>query len=372
MILHKISVINYRNIAQADLQFCPGINCFVGDNGAGKTNFLDAIYYLSFCKSFINVIDSQNVRHHSDFFVIQGQYLNGDSVDEIYCGLRQNQKKQFKRNKKEYPKLSDHIGLIPLVMISPADEMLIMEGSEWRRRFLDSVISQYDKGYLDTLIRYSRVLAQRNQILKDADGHPPADMLDVYDGQLAMWGAMIYEKRKAFINELLPVFNHHFSNISGGAEVIDIHYRSHLSGEDFELQLFASRQRDSQSGYTHRGIHRDDLEFTLGGHPLKKEGSQGQKKTFAIALRLAQFDFLTRHQGVKPLLLLDDIFDKLDSLRSKRLLELVGEDHFSQIFVSHTNRDHLEAILSGIGKEVLFFDVANGDIKPDNQNHHAS
>ena len=362
MILEKISLLNYRNISQADLRFCEGLNCFVGPNGAGKTNFLDAIYYLSFCKSFINVIDSQNIRHDQDFFVIQGNYQNGDTGEDIYCGFRQSQKKQFKRNKKEYPKLSDHIGLIPLVMISPADEQLITEGSENRRKFLDSVISQYDKSYLDTLIRYSRVLAQRNQVLKDASGHLPSDMLDVYDSQLVVYGQIIYQKRQAFIAELLPVFNKHFFNISGGAETIDITYQSHLSGDDYELQLFASRQRDCVLGYTSKGVHRDDLEFTLNGHSLKKEGSQGQKKTFAIALRLAQFDFLTLHQGVKPLLLLDDIFDKLDTRRSKSLLQMVGDDHFSQIFISHTSREHLDAILSGIGKEVMFFEVNSGEV----------
>ena len=362
MILEKITLLNYRNIAQAEVQLCPGINCFVGANGAGKTNFLDAVYYLSFCKSFINSIDTQNIRHDQDFFVIQGSYSNGETVDDIYCGLRLNQKKQFKRNKKEYTKLSDHIGLIPLVMISPVDEQLIMEGSDLRRKFMDSVISQYDKSYLDTLIRYSRILVQRNQILKDGNGKPSADLLDVYDTQLCALGYIVFQKRTAFINELLPVFNRQFNNISGGAEDIHIRYLSHLDGQDFELQLFASRSRDAQLGYTTKGIHKDDLEFTLGGHPLKKEGSQGQKKTFAIALRLAQFDFLTLHQGSKPLLLLDDIFDKLDSHRSKSLLQLVGEDHFSQIFISHTNRDHLESILSDIGKEVVFFEVNGGEI----------
>lgn len=364
MVLETLNVLNYRSLQQVDLQFSQGINCFVGANGAGKTNLLDAVYYLSFCKSFINPIDSQHIRHGQDFFVIQGHYQKNGASEEVYCGLKGGQKKQFRRNKKEYSKLSEHIGFVPLVVISPADEQLIMEGSEWRRKFIDGVISQSDKTYLDTLIRYGRVLLQRNKLLKDIQGGAIGnfDILDALDIQLVHAAQLIFKHRASFIEELLPVFSSHFINISGGSEEVGIVYRSSLADGDFLQQLKDTRQRDVILGYTSRGIHKDDLEFTLFDHPLKREGSQGQKKTFAIALKLAQFDFLAAHHGVKPILLLDDIFDKLDEQRGKSLVRLVAEDHFSQIFITDTQQQHLETILSGIGKPYRMFHMQYGSV----------
>ncbi|MBN2167277.1 MAG: DNA replication and repair protein RecF [Marinilabiliaceae bacterium] len=364
MLLESINVLNYRNITQSDLTFSPGINCFVGDNGAGKTNMLDAIYYLSFCKSFFNSIDSQNIKHDENFFVLQGKYEKNNMKEEIYCGVKQNQKKQFKRNKKEYPKLSDHIGFIPLVFISPSDELLIMDGSEIRRKYMDGVISQYDHYYLELIIRYSRILLQRNKLLKDMaqSGKHDLSLLEAIDLQLVNTGNLIYNKRATFINELIPVFERHFTNISGGKEKVEIIYKSHLSLNNFKEQLIQNQKKDLILGYTTIGIHKDDLDFNLNNFQLKKEGSQGQKKTFAIALKLAQFDFLATHQNVKPILLLDDIFDKLDDKRGSSLLKLVAEDHFNQIFLTHTNKLNIETILNVTGKQFKIFEVSNGNI----------
>lgn len=364
MLLNTLSVINYKNIEQSDLSFSKGINCFVGDNGVGKTNILDAIYYLSFCKSFFNAIDSQNVKHDENFFVLQGNYEKMGHKEDVYCGVKQGHKKQFKKNKKEYTKLSDHIGFIPLVFISPSDEQLIMDGSEVRRKYMDGVISQYDHPYLEHLIRYNRVLLQRNKLLKDMSQRYRVDetVIEALDLQLINSGIKIYEKREAFINELLPVFERHFMNISGGKETIEISYKSHLDSDDFEQQLKACRKKDLILGYTTRGVHKDDLELKLNGFLLKKEGSQGQKKTFAISLKLAQFDFLATHQKVKPILLLDDIFDKLDDKRGQSLLNLVAEDHFNQIFITHTSKTQIETILADTGKEYKIYVVENGQI----------
>ena len=364
MLLESLSVLNYRNIGQSDLDFLQGINCFVGDNGAGKTNLLDSIYYLSFCKSFFNTIDSQNIKHNEGFFVIQGTYEKFGQKEEVYCGVKLNQKKQFKRNKKEYTRLSDHIGLIPLVFISPSDEQLILSGSEIRRKYMDGVISQYDNHYLDIIIRYNRILLQRNKLLKDLNGRKTIDwnVLEAFDQQMEGYAKQIYQKRSGFIKELLTVFQRHFNEISGGNEEVDIIYHSHLEDEDYLKQLKATHQRDMLLGYTSKGIHKDDLEFILNSFLLKKEGSQGQKKTFAISLKLAQFDFLANHQKVKPILLLDDIFDKLDDKRGRSLVKLVAEDHFNQIFITHTNKNHLNAILAETGKDFRLFDVNNGAI----------
>lgn len=367
MYLQRLSIVNYRNIGQAELEFAQGINCFVGPNGSGKTNILDAVYYLSFCKSFQNPADSQNVQHGLDFFVLQGWYEKNGSDEEVYCGFKHNQKKQFKRNKKEYPRLADHIGFIPLVSVSPSDEMLVVEGSESRRKFMDSVISQYDKRYLDDLIRYARVLMQRNKLLKElADGNLSGQgVVEVIDMQLVALAKSIHKARVAFLDEFLPVFNTHFANISGGAETVGLTYASHLNQPDFEGVMAQNLRRDMAIGYTSKGIHKDDLEFVLGGHPLKREGSQGQKKSFVISLKLAQFDFLAKHQGVKPVLLLDDIFDKLDESRGQSLLRMVSEDHFNQIFITHTHKEALLTVLKSVGKEIKLFEVKKGEVRED-------
>ena len=363
MILKRISILNYKNLEQAELEFSPKMNCFIGQNGMGKTNLLDAVYYLSFCKSATNPIDSQNIRHGGDFFVIQGFYEtdHGDP-EEIYCGLKRRQKKQFKRNKKEYSRLSDHIGFIPLVMVSPADAELIAGGSEERRRFMDVVISQYDKEYLDALIRYNKALTQRNALLK-SEQEPDEELMLVWEEMMASAGEVVFKKRSEFIAEFIPTFQSFYSYISQDKEKVNLAYESHAMNGSLLDIMKESRQRDRIMGYSLRGIHKDDLVMQLGDFPIKREGSQGQNKTYLIALKLAQFDFLQKTgSNTIPLLLLDDIFDKLDASRVEQIVKLVTRDSFGQIFITDTNRDHLDKILKKIEREYRVFSVEDGSV----------
>ncbi|MBP1676720.1 MAG: replication and repair protein RecF [Bacteroidetes bacterium] len=360
MRLNSISIINYKNIGEAELSFSPKINCFIGDNGMGKTNLLDAIYYLSFCKSHSNPIDTQNILHDADFFMVQGKYSLGDKDEDIYCGMKKRQKKQFKRNKKEYDRLSDHIGLIPLVLVSPDDSALISEGSEERRKFVDGVISQYDNTYLQHLLQYNNALKQRNALLK-LEQEPDVSLYEIWEEQMLIYGTYIYEKRKLFINEFTPVFQNIYEEISGGNEVISLSYQSQYDNRDIAQSMKNTRERDRILGYSTQGIHKDELEMLLGTYPIKRVGSQGQNKTYLISLKLAQFDFLKRAHNFSPILLLDDIFDKLDSNRVKKIIQLVSGEMFGQIFITDTNREHLDKMLSHLGNEARIFSVSNGN-----------
>ena len=363
MILKRISILNYKNLEQVELDFSPKMNCFIGQNGMGKTNLLDAVYYLSFCKSSANPIDSQNIKHNQDFFVVQGSYLTDEGEpEEVYCGLKRRQKKQFKRNKKEYSKLSDHIGLIPLVMVSPADSELILGGSEERRRFMDVVISQYDREYLSALIRYNKAMAQRNTLLK-AEVELDDELMNVWEEMMASAGEVVFRKRNDFINEFIPTFQSFYSFISQDQEVVNLSYESHAMQGNLLQIIRESRQRDRIMGYSLKGIHKDDLVMQLAEYPIKREGSQGQNKTYLVALKLAQFDFLRRTgSNTTPLLLLDDIFDKLDASRVEQIVKLVSGDKFGQIFITDTNRDHLDKILRKIEGEYKVFGVEQGAI----------
>ena len=363
MILKRISILNYKNLEQVELDFSPKMNCIIGLNGMGKTNLLDAVYYLSFCKSATNAIDSQNVKHLQEFFVIQGSYLtDSGEPEEVYCGLKRKQKKQFKRNKKEYSRLSDHIGFIPLVMVSPADSELISGGSEERRRFMDVVISQYDKEYLEALIRYNKALMQRNTLLK-AEMEPDEELMNVWEEMMAAAGEVVFRKRMDFINEFIPTFQAFYSYISQDKEQVNLSYESHAMRGDLLQLIRESRQRDRIMGYSLRGVHKDDLTMQLGEYPIKREGSQGQNKTYLIALKLAQFDFLRRTgSNTTPLLLLDDIFDKLDASRVEQIVKLVAGDRFGQIFITDTNREHLDKILRKVNGDYKVFGVENGVI----------
>ena len=349
MWLKRISILNYKNLEQVDLAFSRKMNCIIGRNGMGKTNLMDAVYYLSFCKSATNPVDSQNICHDQDFFVVQGFYETDDGdPEEVYCGLKRRQKKQFKRNKKEYTRLSDHIGLIPLVMVSPADSLLIAGGSEERRRFMDVVISQFDREYLDALIRYNKALLQRNTLLK-AEVEPEEELMAVWEEAMAASGEVVYRKRREFIDEFIPVFQSYYSYISQGREQVSLAYESHAAEGNLLELLAASRQRDRIMGYSLKGVHKDDLIMQLGDFPIKREGSQGQNKTYLIALKLAQFEFLKRTGShTTPIVLLDDIFDKLDASRVEQIVKLVAGDSFGQIFITDTNRDHLDKILKKI------------------------
>ena len=363
MILKQISILNYKNLEQVELEFSPKMNCFIGQNGMGKTNLLDAVYYLSFCKSATNPIDSQNMMHDKDFFVIQGVYESesGDR-EEVYCGMKRRQKKVLKRNKKEYSRLSAHIGFIPLVMVSPADTELIAGGSEERRRFMDVVISQYDKEYLEALIRYNKALQQRNTLLK-AEAEPDEELLAVWEEMMAMTGEVVYRKRCEFIDEFIPTFQTFYSHISQDKEAVNLSYESHAKHGSLLDQLKESRVRDRIMGYSLKGVHKDDLTMQLGEYPIKREGSQGQNKTYLIALKLAQFDFLRRTgSNTIPLLLLDDIFDKLDASRVEQIVKLVSGDRFGQIFITDTNRDHLDKIMQKIEGEYKVFGVVDGSV----------
>lgn len=358
MILNQLSILNFKNIAQADLVFSENINCFLGNNGMGKSNLLDAIYYLSFCKSFTHVVDSQNIRHGEEFFMLQGMYNCNNNPENISCGVRRKQKKTFKRNKKEYDRLSDHIGFAPLVMVSPADSILIQGGSEERRRFMDVVISQWDKPYLDMLIRYNKALEQRNVLLRKEITDPM--QYEIWEYQMAHTAAVVYNTRRQFLDAFIPVFSRYYNLISEGSENVGLTYRSHLSEGDLQEQLAVSRQRDLILGYTTKGIHRDEMEMTLDDYPMKRIGSQGQCKTYLIALKLAQYDFLAHNGDTTPILLLDDLFDKLDSQRVERIMQLVSGDIFGQIFITDTNREYLDRIVKRTTADHRLYGVSNG------------
>ena len=326
----------------------------------GKTNVLDAIYYLSFCRSAGNPIDSQVIRHEEPFFMLEGNY------DEDLCisvAMKRGTKKHFKRNKKEYKRLSEHIGLIPLVVVAPSDTLLIEGTSEERRRLMDMVISQYDRSYIDALARYNNAHQQRNTLLKMEDEEPDPLLMQLWEEQMAESGEELYQKRKAFVDELIPVFQDYYQRISGGQERVGLSYVSHCQRGPLLEVIQRDRMKDRAVGYSLHGVHRDDLEFTLDGHPMRREGSQGQNKTYVIALKLAQFDFLKRTAlQTTPLLLLDDIFDKLDAERVEQIVRLVSSDSFGQIFITDTNRDHLDQILRNSALDYRIFHVENGEI----------
>ena len=449
MILNKLTILNYKNIREATLELSPKINCFIGRNGMGKTNVLDAVYYLSFCRSAYNPIDAQVIRHDEPFCMIEGEYSTENSElrtercdysqderldysqderlevrDERYdysqgvqanhishlspltshletshletshletshletshlspltsqlsvsAGMKRGQKKHFKRNKKEYKRLSEHIGLIPLVLVAPSDTILIEGSSEERRRLMDMVISQYDRSYIEALARYNNALQQRNTLLKQesASGFTPDEtaydptLMELWEEQMAEAGEQIYRRRSAFVEELTPLFQQYYRRISEGHEQVGLEYISHCQRGPLLEVIRRDRMKDRAVGYSLHGVHRDDLAFTLGGHAMRREGSQGQHKTYVISLKLAQFEFLKRTAShTTPLLLLDDIFDKLDAQRVEQIVRLVSDDDFGQIFITDTNRDHLDQILSASQQDYSIFEVDEGEITP--------
>ena len=368
MILKKLSILNYKNVREAQLYFSPKMNCFIGHNGAGKTNLLDAIYYLSFCHSSFTSQDSQVIRHDEPFFVIEGDY-EGSWTEEnvetmnVYCGMKRGVKKHFKRDKKEYKRLSQHIGLIPLVMLSPADVWLIEGGGEERRKLMDVVLSQYDNTYIDTLNRYNKALVQRNALLK-MEEEPDEALMAILEEQMAIEGEKIFKCREQFVSALVPVFQQIYNRIAEDREQVELSYVSHCQRGPLLDVIRRDRMKDRAVGYSLHGIHRDDLLMTVGGYPMKREGSQGQNKTFVTALKLAQFTFLRQKSGLKtPILLLDDIFDKLDAQRVEQIVNLVASDEFGQIFITDTNREHLDRILSSAAFDYKIFSVDNGVIE---------
>ena len=360
MFLKKITLLNFKNVAREELTFCPGINGLVGDNGAGKTNIVDAVYYLSMCKSSLQMTDGQSIRHDTDFFLIEGAYTSDEGKNEqVVCTFSRKGGKVLKRNGKEYDRLSDHVGLIPAVIVSPADSALISDAADERRRYLNAFISQLDHAYLASVVRYNAVLAERNRLLKS---HPDEEMLGIYDRQLVRHGEEIHARRQQAVEELRPVVAEYYRQLSDDREQVELLYRSELNDRPFEEVLRAARTKDLVNEFTTSGIHRDDLVLRIGGYPLRKYGSQGQQKSFLIALKLAQYAIVARNKHERPLLLLDDLFDKLDASRVERLIRLVANDGFGQILITDCNPTRLQTILDKTGGEYRLYTIENGEV----------
>lgn len=362
MYLKKLDILNFKNISSASFDFSSNINCFTGLNGAGKTNIIDAVHYMSLCKSAFNISDNQCVKHEEEFFMIDGEYdISSESYERIVCSYSSSKGKVVKRNGKEYNRLSEHIGLLPLVMVCPADTALINDGSEERRRFLNSFISQIDREYLDVLVRYNSVLAGRNKLLKELNVSPQYELIDVLDMQLDSLADKIYNKRKDCIERLKPKVEYYYKELSLDREQVELNYKSAVSESSLGDLLKLSRDKDRIMGHTTVGIHRDNIDFRIMDYPIRKYGSQGQQKSFLIALKLAQFDIISEMKGFSPALLLDDIFDKLDLGRVERLISLVSEERFGQIFITDSNKVRIEGILKSLTAEHALFRVDGGN-----------
>ena len=359
MYLMNLNMINFKNHAEMQFDLSKEINVFVGNNGVGKTNILDAVNYLSLCKSFLNPIDKQNIKIDERFFLVQGDFQKNDKNYTITCSVQNGQKKKVKRNTKEYEKLADHIGEFPVVVISPYDSNLVSEGSDVRRKYIDSIISQYNKSYLSDLVRYNKVLAQRNSLLKQFQEYRIFDKesIEVWDIQLIELGNKIYKVRQSFLVDFLPRFQYFFAKISQGQEEIDIEFQSQLNSFDFKTLIEQSGKKDARVGYTTTGIHKDDLVFTINSNPIKKFGSQGQQKSFLIALKLTQFDYISKLLDVKPILLLDDIFDKLDHHRVERLMQMVSEKIFGQVLITDTDKNRIDYVFKTIEADKKVFEI---------------
>jgi DNA replication and repair protein RecF len=374
MHLKKLTLTNFKNYELGALEFSTKINCFVGNNGVGKTNILDAIHYLSLTKSFFNSIDSISIRHGEDYFIVQGTFDRDGEEDNIYCAFQKQKQKLLKRNGKEYQKLSDHVGRYPVVMISPADSALVTEGSEDRRKFLNKIVSQYNTEYLDSVLRYGKALQQRNKLLKDfkSSGGFDNDMLSVWDSPLVRYGNYIFSERNVLVNELIPVFQEYYDMISNGKEQVRLQYRSHLAEGSFMEALINSIGKDRFLEYTTVGIHKDDLMLEMNGFPVKALGSQGQQKSYLVALKLAKFDYIKRKAGFAPILLLDDIFDKFDAERVEQIIKLVGNHRFGQIFITDTHQSRLQDILFSHNIDFKLFRISDNMVEEFSGNESAS
>ncbi len=364
MYLKKLSLLNFKNHSESNFQFGKKVNCFVGDNGSGKTNILDAIHYLSLSKSYFNKMDVQNIKFTEDFFILKGVFIKANEQSEIQCNLQKGEQKTLKCNGKRYKRFSDHIGGFPIVVISPTDSNIILDGSEIRRRYIDSSIAQYNRKYLKSLIDYNKTLKQRNTLLKSFAEKQYFDSLtlETFDNQLIAFGTTIFKERTHFLELLISVFKRYYALIANQREVVDIKYSSQLNKNDFAQALKNSLSKDRMSQYTNVGVHKDDIIFEMDNHPIKKIGSQGQQKSFLISLKLAQFDFMEKQLGVKPILLLDDIFDKLDEKRVEKIISFAREEFFGQVFITDTNRDQIEKILNTSRIKYEMFKIENGGV----------
>jgi DNA replication and repair protein RecF len=363
MYLKYLSVSNFKNIEQLDFDCSPVLNCIVGNNGEGKTNLLDGIYYLSMCKSKFIAIDYMNIRNDGDYFLLKAKYSKNEDEESVSCGIKRNGKKSFKYNAKEYRKLSEHIGVIPLVFITPSDISLINSGSEERRKFLNAVIAQTDRQYLDATIRYNNVLQNRNKMLKYKMPDIDFGFIDTLNEQMSIYGQVIYEKRKSLLKSFLPVFQDIYNAVSGGKDIVGLSYRSDLEKGNLKSLLETNLERDCALQYTSAGIHRDDLIMEINGRTLKNAGSQGQQKTYLIALMMTQFRIIKQHAGISPILLLDDIFDKLDVERVERLISFVTDNGFGQIFLTDSNKNRLDSLLKKTDANYKLFKMNSGNIE---------
>lgn len=360
MVLDTISILNYKNIAEAHLDFSPNVNCLIGDNGMGKTNVLDAIHYLSFCKSYINQSDTSVIKHDEQYMMLQGKYTRRDVDEDITLSLQRGKRKVVRRGGKEYQRLSQHIGLLPLVMVSPMDWDLIRGASDERRRFMDQIISQGNAGYLDALIRYNKAVEQRNSMIKQ--GFNDALLYETVEAAMCTAAQQVHAARQQWVEKFTPIFMHYYAAVAGDGEQVSLAYESALNEATMHEVLAANRNRDMALGYTSRGVHRDDLQLLLGDHSMRRTGSQGQCKTYTIALRMAQYSFLKEGNPTTPILLLDDIFDKLDAHRVERIVDVVSSDSFGQIFITDTNRTHLDEIMQRLQGDHCMFTVSGGEI----------
>lgn len=366
--LTHLSLLQFRNHREVALDLGPQVNCLTGANGTGKTNLLDAVHYLSMCKSYFEPQDMHNVLHGEEWFMVKGTMEAPDGADVLSCSVRAGRRKVFTRNHKEYGRLADHVGRYPVVMITPYDSQLVLEGSEVRRRFLDGLIAQFDREYLEQLMRYNRALAQRNLLLKQMDPVPRA-VVEPWDEQLANHGEAVHAVRKVFMAELVPLLQEHYGGISSGPEAVALEYRSELLADGMREILDRQWPRDVQAQHTTGGIHKDDLLFGINGRPLRKFGSQGQQKTYLIALKLAQFDLTARRSGTKPLLLLDDIFDKIDPQRMRHLLELLGGGRFGQVIITDADAARLHVALDGLDLDTRFFHLDHEGVSAETPHH---
>ncbi len=363
MFLQKAELLNFKNLENTHLSFTEGINCFVGPNGVGKTNLLDAIHYLSLTRSAFNTVDAQNITHGMPYFAINATVQVSGTTHALHCSIKRGEKKVFKCDKKEYDKISQHIGRFPAVLVTPYDTDLVREGSEFRRKYFDSVIAQIDAVYLENLVLYNQALKQRNALLKHfaETGHTNHDLLEPYNLKIIGLGQAIHQRRQAFIDNYLPWFQEHYRQLSQNQEQVGLAYHSDAAAPNFAQQFTEAIKKDLALQRTTMGIHKDDYRFLIGqGHPLKKYGSQGQQKTYVIALKMAQFNIVSSSKGFKPFLLLDDIFDKLDDRRISILMEMVAGETFGQLFVTDARPERTLHIFEGINANVNIYELQQG------------
>lgn len=362
MYLENIRLLNFKNYSELELDFSEQINCITGDNGAGKTNLLDAIHYLSLTKSAFNTIDSQNIKKGQDFFMIKGAFNMADKKETVQCQFKNGQRKVFKYNNSPYDKLSDHVGKFPVVIIAPGDQEIIQEGSEFRRKFFDSLLSQLSPVYLSSLVRYHQALRHRNALLKQfyERNFVDEDLVEPFTSELLLSGREIYKFRADLMLRYVPILKELYARIADSREAVDMIYLSDLAGKDFDAQFRGGLKRDIMMQRTATGIHKDDFELLIEGNPLKRYGSQGQQKSFVVAMKLAQFELIKRDRGFNPLLLMDDIFDKLDDKRIGRLMEMVAGHSFGQLFVTDARPERSVEVFRKIGSEAHMIAIDNG------------